>query len=233
LAYRRFVVDPVRNNACRKLDTLVDDSRQMRRQWFCTVCENKFGEAYAGVFLDQLKADPTNSLYDRRLIRFLASVSLRSCLYELDENNPAFRLRKIIAPARKQWEKYLLGEAGTVAPYTLHALVMRDAPTLLVERIGMMVAYPHNLVLTQIGPLVCFGNLGVVPVTEDEIWALGKSMVSDEGGKLPTISLHERNRVLTDGMVEAMDIADIYCGMRARDFALRQARKGSSNGPNR
>jgi hypothetical protein len=227
LAYRRFVVDPTRSNTCLKLDTLVDDSRQMRRQWFCTVCENKFGEAYAGVFLDQLRSDPTNSVYDGRLLRFLASVSLRSCLYELDENNPALRLRKIIAPARKQWEKYLLGEANTVSPYTLHAMVMRDTPSPLVERIGMMVAYPRNLVLTQIGPLVCFGNLGVVPVTDEEIWALGQSLVFNEGGTLPTISVQERNRVLTDGMVEAMDIADIYCAMRTREFEAEQVRRGS------
>src|SRR3954452_5824947 len=79
LGYRRFVADQSRGGACLKLATLVDNPEQLQLEWFCKGCEQLFGEAYAGTFLDQVIANRNNCRFDDRLLRFLVSLSLRAC----------------------------------------------------------------------------------------------------------------------------------------------------------
>ena len=87
---------------------------------------------------------------------------------------------------------------------------------------GMLVAYIHNLVFTQIGPLMCFGLLG--PCSENDRWALSQSRVSTSGGSLPNLIRGEINFELTDGMLVTMDHADVHCNLRVRDFAKSRGR---------
>jgi hypothetical protein len=70
---------------------------------------------------------------------------------------------------------------------------------------GMLVAYGHDLVITQLGPLLVFGLVGTRAHSEDDSWALKQSSVNKNGGTLPVLVDNQVNYTLTEPMRKAMD----------------------------
>jgi hypothetical protein len=220
LAYSRYVADDERSGSCIKLDTLREDSRQLTRQWFCKVCEKLFGEDYAAKFLDRVKVDRTDCQYREDLLRFVVSCSLRTCYYQL-EHELNFAARRRLGLALKSWRDFLLKKTDDTEPYTQHAFVIGDE-TIWDERLGMHVSYPHNLVFTQVGPLLCFGVFGTTP-PEDRL-ALKGCMVRKSGGVLPNLLRHSLNPELTDAMRSIIEYADEHCNSRVIEFSKTRNR---------
>lgn len=219
LAYGRYVAND-KNGSCIKLDTLQEDSRQVTRHWFCGDCEKLFGETYTARFLDRVEANRTDCRYEEDLLRFIVSCSLRTCYHQL-EHESDFKTRNGLTPAMKAWKAYLLKKAGDVGSFTQHAFVVRD-DTVWDERLGMYVSYPHNLVFTQIGPLICFGVLGDTP--EIDQWTLKSSMVRPTGGVLGNLVSHSCNWELTDDMRRVIEYADEHCNYRVVEFSKSRNR---------
>jgi hypothetical protein len=125
----------------------------------------------------------------------------------------------MLVPAYRAWRNYLLDDAQKIEPYTQHAFIIRER-SIWDERMGMTVAYIHNLVFTQIGPLTCFGLIGA-----DGDPMLRESMVKPTGGVLPSLIPNTWNPVLTDRMLNTMDHADVHCNIRVMEFSKTRKRE--------
>lgn len=221
LAYVRYVMNEQDSGSSIKLDTLRKNNHQLKRKWFCFDCEKLFGEDFAARFLDRLAVDSTDCRYKPDLLRFVVSCSYRTCRYQL-EHEHELPVRRRFVPAFKAWESFLLGESEDIGDFTQHAFVIRDE-MIWHERLGMYVSYPHNLVFTQVGPLMCFGVLGPQPPEDKK--TLRQSLVKPAGGVLCNIIAHAVNGTLTQSMRYIIDFADEHCNWRVTEFSKSRNRK--------
>jgi hypothetical protein len=226
-AYRRYVANQQIGGAFADLDTLHKTSRQKTRSWFCKNCEQLFGESYTARFLDGLQSNRAAVDYDSEdLLRFAVSCSLRTCLFELEEQINAPTRKKLIQPC-DAWRTYLLNEASNVAPYTQHAYIfdLTDVD----GRMGMLVDYGHGFAITHIGPFLIFGLIRALPLNGQEAWALDQSKVRINGGKAPILIADEVNYSLTESMRNALDYAELHICLRSRDYNKSLKRNKKSN----
>lgn len=220
-AYKRYVSNLDRGGQFVDLGRMARDSRQLKRPWFCLDCEKLFGESYAGKILTELDRSRTGCKYTGELLRYATGLSLRTCLLDLHEGETSINNAAILRRVRGVWREYLLGKTQTVGPYTQHVCIVADLDSLWSQRIGGQVAYVHNLVITQIGPLIVFGRLkGQSRLTRDERNALNRTELTNNGGMLQTISQTEKNLALTDDMADLLNHADQWCIDRASEFDL-------------
>lgn len=222
-AYKRYVSNPKRGGSFVDLQEMREHNRQLKKDWFCEDCEKLFAETYAADLLTQLDSNRTGCKYTDELLRFAASLSFRTCLYDLYDGDSGNANDALLRRVCKPWRDYLLGKTQTVRPYSQHAYVIADIDSPWAGRMGCEVAYVHNLVITQIGPLVVFGMLqDKSGASQRERWALEKSELTDAGGVLPNITQSEHNYVLTDDMTAELNHAGIWCVKKANEFESSQ-----------
>lgn len=216
--YRRYVTN--RGGSFVDLSAQREHNRQLTRGWFCPNCEGKFAETYAARLLSRLSCQRSDVAYSVGLLRFATSLSWRACLYELDAGAPKPGNREILRPALKKWRNYLLGKSSNVGQFTQHAFVFGESDFPWEERIGFQIGYIHNLVISQVGPLVCFGLLKKSSLNQREVQVLSQSEITDAGGVLPVISETEVNKLLTDDMVQVLNHTNIWCFAQTRKFGI-------------
>lgn len=209
--YRRYIADPKRGGSFVDLHAQREHSRQLTRGWFCAGCGGKFAETYAANVLSQLDQNRSNLRYSKGLLRFATSLSWRACLHELDAGKPQPSNRAILRPALKKWRSYLLGKSLSVGQFTQHAFVFAPSDYPWEQRMGCEIAYAHHLVVSQIGPLVCFGLLGKKGLDRRDAKVLSQSEWTDAGGVLPVISEFQINDLLTDEMAQALNHVTSWC----------------------
>jgi hypothetical protein len=223
--YERYPADLDRGGSFVELVTLTEHNKQLKRPWFCTVCEKQFGESYATSFIDKLAKNRADSNYDGELLRFATSFSWRACMFDIDEAGQKEQKETILAPALERWRAFLRGDVPSVTPFTQHAFVMEANSEPWDGRMGMEVSYPNNLVITQIGPLIMFGRLKRQVITRQEQWALKQSELSKAGGKLAVLSKTVANYTLTVAMGEVLDSAAVFCKVMGREFERKKVKR--------
>jgi hypothetical protein len=199
-AYKRYVSDRSSGGAFLDLYTgNPNANKQCKRNWFCAPCDGRVlgqHEGPAAEFCDRLEKAPTEvGHYDKSLLYFAVSISLRTAMFFREEERRGDS--DCLTKACKHWKDFLRGRRSRVAPYSQHLFVVFDKDDSLHLGLGGDV-YPHQqLVLSQIGPLFIVGLLGRSHLSLEEIDVWSHSIILEGGGSIKPISKWRVNSEIT------------------------------------
>ena len=120
-AYKRYAADQSKGGRFADLFKMKLTNEKYTASWFCSDCEQKFGEQAAGTLCANIERNP-NSLqtYDEDILRYITSISWRTLkFFYKDRPNRSIQGQW---EGAKQWRRYLCTCADGVKGHTQHVL---------------------------------------------------------------------------------------------------------------
>lgn len=189
-AYKYFAANQSKGGSFIDVFKQREHNGQCTRPWFCKNCDNQTlsaVERYAAIFCKTLDRRPTESLrYDERLLRFCASISLRTAMNSLEHDTT--KRDQTVRPACRQWRDYLRGKRSSVGIYSQHVFVVFGRELEFHKGLGGNVFLHQDVVLSQIGPLFIVGQLRQERLSLPDLKIWNESQVFESGGVVSPIS---------------------------------------------
>lgn len=164
-------------------------NRQYTKHWFCDTCDNKIlggSEGHAARVLRRLDANPESSqTYNDDFIRFATSLTWRVmmvCWEHLEQ----YQLEALF-PACQVWREFLRGKRAGLGRFSQHGFVVYDPICGMHRMLGGESFRDRDMVLSQVGPLMIVGRLGLSPsrMSDAAIWR--RSQIKQGGGLIKSL----------------------------------------------